>query len=216
MNFSEVYDELDRDRENLGDWWMRKRDVIAARAKRWIAFPMASWIEWESPRKVRYLVFSKVYGRKYNDNAATVAIALRRVKNGTEVYTTWLPWQHLAQPIVVLPHVFERYADPKRGNVRKNGVDLIKHFFEHNSYGEPAYGNELAGRSVRYNGEQHVCNCVSDGVLLGQMTDGIYVARTFITYDMATGLQKEEFETRREKVGPMGDTFIKIKKAYDC
>ena len=51
--------------------------------------------------------------------------------------------------------------------------------------------------SVRYNGEEHLSNCVPDGVMLGQMYDDIFVVKTFITYDMCRGLQQKEFEFYR-------------------
>jgi hypothetical protein len=34
-------------------------------------------------------------------------------------------------------------------------------------------------------------------VLLGEITNDIFVAHTFITYEMATGLQREEFEKNK-------------------
>lgn len=216
MTHEEVYDEIDRDLDNLGEWWMRKRDVLASMARRRPNFPMVNWIEWESPRRIRYLIWSKVYGRNYNNQAATMFLVMRHVRNGIEVYVTRLPWQMIANRIIVLPHVFDRYSDPKRGNVRKQGVELIKHFFEHNGIGEPTRNQELAGRSVRYNGELHVCDCCKDGVLLGkEIADGsIFVARTFITYDMATGLQKEEFGEKRSQVMSTAESMMMIKKLY--
>ena len=55
----------------------------------------------------------------------------------------------------------------------------------------------MVARSVRYNGEEHLSNCVPDGVMLGQMHDDIFVVKTFITYDMCRGLQQKEFEFYR-------------------
>ena len=42
--------------------------------------------------------------------------------------------------------------------------------------------------------------CIKEGVLLGQAEDGIYIVRTFITYEMATGRQQEEFNDRRSRI----------------
>lgn len=217
MTFEEVYDEIDRDIDNLGAWWMKKREWLAGMARRRPNFPMVNWIEWESPRRIKYLVYSKVYGRNYNNQALTIFLALRRCKNGIEVYVTRLPWQMVASSIVFIPHVFDRYADPKRGNVRKQGLDLIKHFFERNGgHTQTSRNQELAGRSVRYNGEIHLCSCCVDGVLLGdEIADGmIFVARTFITYDMARGLQVEEFNEKRKQARTDGETMMEIKKMY--
>lgn len=217
MSYEEVYDEIDRDSDNLVAWWWKKRDVIARIAKARPNFPMAKWYEWESPRRVRYLVWSKVYGRNYNNQAITIFLALRNVRNGIEVYITRMPWQRLANRIVFTAHMFDRYADPNRGNVQKQGLELIKHYFEHNGgYSEVSRNQELAGRSVRYNGETHLCSCCKDGVLLGNVIadDKIFVARTFVTYDMAKGLQAEEFNEKRQLSLNVDETIMRFKKMY--
>ena len=36
--------------------------------------------------------------------------------------------------------------------------------------------------------------------MLGDIEDGIFIVRTFITYDMATGLQREEFAKAQGKL----------------
>jgi hypothetical protein len=41
---------------------------------------------------------------------------------------------------------------------------------------------------------------VTDGVLLGEVVDKMFIVHTFITYEMATGLQREEFEKNRELI----------------
>jgi hypothetical protein len=63
------------------------------------------------------------------------------------------------------------------------------------------------GRSVRWNGEEHQACCVSEGVLLGQVTGKYFLVRTFITYDMATGKQKEVFDARHERVLKISEMF---------
>ena len=111
----------------------------------------------------------------------------------------------------MMPHVFDRYADPERGNVRKTGIELIKHFFEHNNYGEISRGDMFSGRSVRYKGRDNIAKCVTDGVLLGEITNNIFVAKTFITYEMATGLQRKEFEKNKGRIISLDD-FVRMNK----
>jgi hypothetical protein len=41
---------------------------------------------------------------------------------------------------------------------------------------------------------------VTEGVLLGQEFGKYYLVRTFITYDMTTGMQQAEFEDKRTKI----------------
>ena len=72
----------------------------------------------------------------------------------------------------------------------------------------------MVGRSVRWNGEDHVSCCVPDGVLLGQQSGQIYIVRTFITYDMCTGRQQQEFETQRTKILTDREMYERAKIFY--
>lgn len=200
MNPEEVYRELEKDMSEVAGWWMMKRQLQVRIAKWTTKLPRTTWFEYESSRKNRYLIMSIIMGRKYDDSGLTALVALQKAERGYAVYTWRFPWQRMAHPHVFLPHVFDRYADPERGNVRKTGIELIKHFMERNSYGEVSKGDRFSGRSVRYKGRDNLAKCVADGVLLGEMQDNIFVAHTFITYDMATGLQREEFERNKGKI----------------
>jgi hypothetical protein len=197
MTPEEVYLEIDKDMENLAEWWCRVR-VTQQRIAKWtIKLPRTTWFDFESKRKNRYLVMNIIMGRKYNDESMTCVLALQKKERGFAVYTSRFPWQHIASPHAIMPHVFDRYHDPERGNVKKTGIELIKHFMERNAYGEISRGDKFSGRSVRYKGRDNIAKCVTDGVLLGEMTNDIFVAHTFITYEMATGLQREEFEKNK-------------------
>ena len=53
--------------------------------------------------------------------------------------------------------------------------------------------------------------CIPEGVLLGQMEGEIYVAHTFITYEMCGEIQKELFEKSKSKI-VTGKEYYKIAK----
>ena len=125
MTPEEVYRELDRDRDNLSRWWLRKRQEIAKRALKCTKFPMTTWLEWISPRKNRYLVFNILLKRKFDKGNASGFIALQRTEYGTATYTSWVNWQYHTTRNVYLPHLYMRYS--QRCNVMKTGTDLIKH-----------------------------------------------------------------------------------------
>ena len=211
MTPEEVYREINNDMVNLAEWWRRIR-VSQERIAKWtIKLPRTTWFDFVSKRKNRYLVMSIIMGRKYNDESLTCVLALQKKERGFAVYTSRFPWQHIASPHAIMPHVFDRYADPERGNVKKTGIELIKHFFEHNNYGEISRGDKFSGRSVRYKGRDNIAKCVAEGVLLGEIVGDIFVAHTFITYDMATGIQREEFEKRKGNIVGL-DEFLRMKK----
>ena len=132
MNPEEVYREIDKDMAEVTDWWSRKRKTLFNIAKWTVKLPRTTWYEYESSRKNRYLVLSIIMGRKYNDESMTGLMALQKMEKGFAVYVSKFPWQRIAAPHVFLPHVFDRYHDPDRGNVQKTGIELIKHFMERN------------------------------------------------------------------------------------
>jgi hypothetical protein len=197
MTHAEVYREIEKDMTELSRWWDGQRKVLTHIAKWTTKLPRKAWYEYTSTRKNRYIVLSIITGRKYNDDSITGLFALRKMDKGYAVYVSRFPWQYHAAPHVILPHVFDQYHNPERGNVQKTGIELIKHFMERNSYGELSRGDKFSGRSVRYKGRDNLCKSVTDGVLLGEIVDDMFIVHTFITYEMATGLQREEFEKKR-------------------
>lgn len=216
MTPEEAYREIDKDTEALSDWWRQQRKTMIRIAKvtTW-KFPFAKWFEYQSPLYNRYIVKSIAFGRNYNDESITGVFALVKAERGYAIYFTRFSWQKIANRIAIMPHVFDRYADPKRGNVQKTGIDLIKHYVDHNVYGEPTRDDRFSGRSVRYKDRDNLCLSIPDGVLLGEEIDDIFVAHTFITYDMASGLQREEFERNKDKILNMEEMRQTIKHVYN-
>lgn len=204
MTHAEVYQELERDRETLTSWWHYRRLELQRRALKCQKFPLSVWYDYTSPRKVRYLIYTRIFDKRMR-HILTGIVALRRMSDGWTLYTTWLGYQQLIAPMVIIPHVLKRYAE--RANVQKTGIDLIKHYFAHNSIGKDSRDQRVVARSVRWNGEEHRSSCTNEGVLLGQQQqDGIFIARTFITYDMCCGRQQVEFESKRDQI--LSDTEL--------
>ena len=211
MTHEEVYAELARDRESISRWWehqrpLRRRLVLKARK-----LPVRIWMEHISPRKNRYLFFTRMYDKKMRI-IPTGIIALRHSSDGLTAYSTWSDGCMLVCPMVILPHAFNRYAE--RCGVEKRGVELIKEYFQRNGSGVDSYNQDAFGRSVRYNGEIHLANCVTDGILLGQQQGDIFIVRTFITYDMCTGKQREEFNDKRKWILSDDEVYERFKRHY--
>ena len=212
MTHTEVYKELEKDMDEVGRWWLGKRKMLTNIAKWSTKLPRKTWYDYTSTRKNRYIILCTIMGRKYNEDSLTGLFALRKMDRGYAVYVSRFPWQKHASPHAILPHVFDQYANPERGNVQKTGIDLIKHFMDRNSYGEVSRGDKFSGRSVRYKGRDNLCKSVSDGVLLGEIVDNIFVVHTFITYDMATGLQREEFEKNKNMILSKEEIVDKLRR----
>lgn len=198
MTPDEVYREMELDMPEVSRWWLRQREVLIKRALKMMKFPMNVWYEYKSKRHNRWLVLAMIMGRKYNNTGMTAVVALQKWERGYAIYYTRWPWQVAADRMVIQPHVFDRYGE--RMKVGKTGIELIKHYIERSPHGESTDNSRFSGRSVRYGGRDNVCLSIRDGVLLGENVNGIFVAHTFITYDMAGGLQKEEFEKNKSKL----------------
>ena len=213
MTHEEVYVELERDMESISRWWWHQKESIRRRVLKSTRFPIQVWFEYTSPRKNRYLFYTRIFEKRMR-HMLTGVTALRYTPEGLTVYTSWMNGQRLIQPMVLLPHMWKRYQDPERGNVQKSGVELVKHYFMYNSHGKDTQNNRVMAKSVRWNGEDHQACCVNDGVLLGHVKDDIYIVKTFITYDMTCGLQQQEFEECKRHIISDQDMYDRLKFFY--
>lgn len=200
MTHSEVMEEIRRDTQNVARWWRhRSKDLYRAALKR-TQFPWVKWYEYQSPRKNRYLIVSICNGRNYRKTGSLACMCLRKARKGYEVYTaSMLPGSQVT-PTVLLPHMYKRYAERTGMDAGTPMIDIIKRFHERNSNGAVSRDDKLMSRSVRWNGEDHVAVCVRDGIILGHIDGDMYKVKTFITYDMSSGMQGEEFLRQQQKV----------------
>jgi len=175
------------------------------------SLPLKLWFEYTSPRKIQYLVFTRIFDKRMR-TILTGMTAIRREQDGMTVYTTWLSHQRLIAPMVILPHAWKRYAE--RAKVAKTGIDLLKHYFGNNPFGKDTDNQKVVGRSVRYNGEEHLSMCVNDGIMLGQMQGDVFVVKTFITYDMTCGRQQQEFEDKRKQIKTDRELYEEARRFY--
>ena len=211
MTHEEVYAELAKEREAVTTWWRHQLEDNRRRALKCTKFPFRIWKEYTSARKNRYVFFSRVFDKRMR-SILTGAAVIRHTSDGLTVYTTWLGGQKLISPMVLTPHMWKRYAE--RVKVDKYGIDLIKHYFLNNPHGKDSDNQKVVGRSVRWNGEEHLSCCVPQGVLLGQESDKYYLVRTFITYDMTTGMQQQEFEDKRSQIITDRELYERAKIFY--
>ncbi len=209
MTHAEVYAELDKDRDNVARWFVHRADEFRRRALKIQKFPVTWRLDYTSPRKNRYIISVTCTRRNYDRFHGLTILALKREERGYSAYLSYIGKHSLIRKTVFLQHVFDRYAE--RTNVQKTGIDLIKHFVDHQSNGYMLKDHRLAGRSVRYNGRDHQFIAVNDGVILGDVENGIFIARTFITYEMATGRQHEEFSYAKNKVNDLEDEIVFIR-----
>lgn len=196
MTPQEVFREIERDVPHVRAWREGNMKAISKRARKMLKFPITVWFDHESPRRNRYLCMSVITDRNFYKKSINVIVALQKAEYGWAVFFFSWSGEKDFKKMTLLPHVFDRYAE--RLGIDKTGVELIKHYVSHNLEGWATRDDRFSGRSVRYKGRENLCLSVRDGVLLGESIDRIFVAHTFITYDMATGLQGEAFAQRRD------------------
>lgn len=189
MNHTEVYRELHADKENVDRWICRRLDECRRKALKLRQFPARWMMEYISPRRNRYIISILCTKRKAIGNTAVAIFALRREKHGHTVYMYKM--NDTSKGMIFLPHFFERYSE--RTHIDKTGMELIRHFFSRIVAGYVIDKQNLAGKSVRYNGRDHLSMALEDGILLGDVEGKNFIVRTFITYDMAGNLQKSDF-----------------------
>ena len=200
MTDDEVYGEIDRDCENLTRWWYRQLPGMRRRALKARTLPCGVFHEYTSPRRVSYVIYTLINDRHLK-KSFTGVMALRRVSGGLMAYQSRLSHHTDVSKAVYTPHMWRRYAE--RTGTQLTGVALVRRFMERNHYGETTNDVMSFARSVRYNGEDHMASCVTDGVLLGHIVNDMFVVRTFITYDMTTGRQQTEFTQCRDQIGDL-------------
>ena len=212
MTHDEVYAELERDREAVTRWWGHTLEAQKRRAIKCERFPLNLTFDYTSPRRVRYIFHTRIFDKRMR-YILTGVLALRRESDGFTAYSTWLGYQRFIAPIVYLPHAFHRYAE--RVGVNKTGAELVRHFFITNPIGNHTRREDCFARSVRYNGEDHIALCLTEGALLGNREGNYFIARTFITYDMCSGQQREEFESRRRSIVDDRELYDRATMAYE-
>lgn len=208
MTHAEVYRELERDRENLRRWMDHAHDRNRRKTLRLVRFPALWWLEYTSPRHITYHIEVVVTRRKYDLFHYTCVITLRKEQRGYTVYLTGATGR--INKTVFVQHVFDRYAE--RTHLDTTGMtklDVIKRMIDGITGGGTIVEDQtLAGRSVRYNGRDHLFIAIDEGMMLGDMEDGIFIARTFITYDMTTGRQAEEFTYAKSKLNSVEEEML--------
>jgi hypothetical protein len=104
MTHTEVYAELDKDRENVTRWWRHQLSDQRRRVLKCRQFPFHIWKDYTSTRRNRYVFFSRVFD-KHMKTILTGAAVIRHTSDGLTVYTTWLGDQKFISPMVLTPHM---------------------------------------------------------------------------------------------------------------
>ena len=84
MTHEEVYQELAKEREAVTRWWRHQLHDQRRRALKCTRFPMHIWKEYTSPRKNRYMFFSRVFDKHMKIILTGIAV-IRHSSDGMTV-----------------------------------------------------------------------------------------------------------------------------------
>lgn len=211
MTYDEVYREIERDIPSIKRWYAHKLNTMLAILRSRTRFvPLSFIFEYVSPGWTRYLTVTTALDKRVK-NAVCAIAALRPTQYGTEVFLACTPG-HEHSRTVITPHCWQRYAE--RMGFDMTGTRLIAHFMMHNTNGGRSDDIRAVAHSVRYNGEEHRAIIFPDGVLLGALQDGVYVMRTFVTYEMLGAVQRDIIEDKRANIYSLYDMTCLINEDH--
>ena len=180
MTHAEVFDELARDLPNLERFLTRQEKMMRRYALKHDRndFPMSLIGKYTSPRRIKYVII--VFLMKRNADYCYYSVSTtRHTPAGNEVFMCKSHEDVKMAKVVCLPHAIKRYGE--RMKFTETGDELIKKMLVRSFKGDMLYSLST-----------------KDGAFLGKQNGDIFVTKTFITYDMMSGLQLEEFSKHRE------------------
>ena len=195
MTFDEVRKEVMSEYDTMLRIAYYRKKSAEHFAKRQTKFPCVYLTEWMSPKKNRWLIMYILFKRNtHKGKAGIMGCCFQKYPKGFALHQTALNYNKDVYITTYLPHFFERYAE--RMHVDKTGVDLIKHFYRHNHAADNDTTQELSGKGSRTDNSIHMC--FDEGIGMGEYLNFEHVVlKTFVTYDMTSGEQKEVFSEMR-------------------
>lgn len=196
MTHEEVRNEILKDLPNVERWEEHQWKDFRRKSLKMRSFPRYLFAEYVSPRKNTWLVSTKFFGK--DDFCSTYGVL--QVQNGLVLHQTFVGANGSKFDTICtfIPHFFERYAQYNKLDLK--GKDLIKQVLKDDCSFNVDRTNRISGKKDRKH-DNNVHACMSHGVGMGyEVGYRHYLIKTYITYDMTLGKQKEIFESKRNDV----------------
>lgn len=196
MTTKEALAELHTDVENVYRFMRHQMHTFRRMAIKARALPIRTVMEYKSPKNNLWLLCIEIASKKY---VLFTFTCVMNVERGRYCYNIAFRENGERQIHGYPPHFFHRYG--QRMKLQDTGLDLIKRYFKLNGCGAYDYTDDL---NPEREGVSVHC-ATKEGVAMGVRKDGIYVMKTFITYDMAKGQQAEKFAERAKELQKMDE-----------
>lgn len=194
MTHEEVRKEILKDLPNVQRWEEHQWKDYRRKSLKMRDFPKYLFTEYVSPRKNTWLISTKFFGK--DDFSSTFGVL--QIQNGLVLHQAFVNSieDKFSTLCTFIPHFFERYAQYNKLDLK--GKELIKKMLRDDCSFNIDKTNWLSGRKDR-DKENNVHACMTHGVGMGyEVGPRHFLIKTYITYDMSYGKQKEVFESKRE------------------
>lgn len=196
MTHKEVRNEILKDLPNVENWERHLWKDFRRKSLKMHSFPRYLFSEYVSPRKNNWLILTKFFGK--DDFSSTFGVL--QYQNGLVLHQAFVcqSEQSYSTICTFIPHFFERYA--QHNSLDLKGKDLIKQMLKDDCSFNIDKTQFISGRKERHR-DDNVHACMKNGVGLGyEVGKRHYLIKTYITYEMSMGKQKEIFESKRNDV----------------
>lgn len=194
MTHEEERSEILKDLPNVERWDQHRWKDYRRMSLKLKDFPKYVFTEYVSPRKNRWLVSTKFWGK--DDFCSTFGVL--QILNGLVLHQVFcsLNEEKFSTVCTFLPHFFDRYSQYNKLDIK--GVSLIKQVLKDDISFNLDRTQEISGRK-ELDKENNIHCCMRQGVGLGyELGYRHYLIKTFLTYDMSRGRQKKIFEATRD------------------
>ncbi len=196
MTHEEVHNEILKDLPNVQRWEEHQWKDFRRKSLKMRGFPKYLFTEYTSPRKNTWLISTKFFGK--DDFTSTFGVL--QIQNGLVLHQAFVGGLETKFSTICtfIPHFFERYAQYNKLDLK--GKALIKKMLMDDCSFNIDRTNAISGRKDR-DKENNVHACMTHGVGMGyEVAPRHYLIKTYITYEMSYGKQKDVFEAKRHDV----------------
>lgn len=194
MTHEEERQEILKDLPNVERWDQHRWKTYYRMSLKMNDFPRYVFAEYVSPRKNRWLVSTKI---DCKDSFASTYGVLQ-ILNGLVLHQVFCSMKEdrFSTVCTFLPHFFKRYRQYNQLTIK--GIPLIKQVLKDDISFNVDRTQEISGRK-ELDKDNNVHCCMRQGIGLGyELGYRHYLIKTFVTYEMSRGRQKNIFEATRD------------------
>ena len=187
-----MFKEIISDSENMIRWGGHHVKALRRLSLKAKSFPISCDFTHVTPRRNRWTILFVILGKIRSVQDIYNVLYTSLLAPEGDIYLLVQPTMKQKMSVCIYPpHFWHRFKE--RMGLEETGKDLAKRYFTYNDSGHFV---------PKPDSEHEECLCTRDGIALGEfINDRMFVARTFIRYDMSLGWQREAFEKQRKRFG---------------